>query len=78
MKYNTNTKGDYNDKGSILIVDDELSDLRISAVSLISGVRHMIGMTGMTKFFNTAGPCRPELHYMVDPLPRLSGVVFYP
>ncbi len=28
----------------------------------------------MTRFFNTAGPCRPDLHYMVDPLPRLSGV----
>ena len=28
----------------------------------------------MAKFFNTAGPCRPEIHYMVDPLPRLSGV----
>ncbi len=31
-------------------------------------------MTGMTKFFNTAGPRGPDLHYMVDPLPRLSGV----
>lgn len=28
----------------------------------------------MKKFFNTAGPCRPERHYMVDPLPRLQGV----
>ncbi len=28
----------------------------------------------MNKFFNTAGPCRPEKHYLVDPLPRLSGV----
>ena len=22
------------------------------------------------RFFNTAGPCRPEIHYTVDPLPR--------
>ncbi len=28
----------------------------------------------MTRFFNTAGPCRPDLYYMMDPLPRLSGV----
>lgn len=28
----------------------------------------------MTRFFNIAGPCRPEIHYMVDPLPRLPGV----
>ena len=26
------------------------------------------------RFFNTAGPCRPELHYTVDPLPRLPKV----
>jgi hypothetical protein len=26
------------------------------------------------RFFNTAGPCRPELHYTVDPLPRLPEV----
>ncbi len=26
------------------------------------------------KFFNTAGPCRAEIHYVVDPLPRLSGI----
>ncbi|MCP4687268.1 MAG: ATP-binding protein [Desulfobacterales bacterium] len=25
----------------------------------------------MPKFFNVAGPCRPELHYMIDPLPRI-------
>ena len=28
----------------------------------------------MPRFFNTAGPCRPEIHYTVDPLPRLSGI----
>lgn len=28
----------------------------------------------MTRFFNIAGPCRPEIHYMIDPLPRLPGV----
>lgn len=28
----------------------------------------------MTKFFNTAGLCFPEDHYMVDPLKRFSGV----
>ena len=28
----------------------------------------------MHKFFNTAGPCQPDIHYVVDPLPRLSGV----
>ncbi|MDM8525639.1 ATP-binding protein [Desulfococcaceae bacterium HSG8] len=28
----------------------------------------------MSKFFNTAGPCKQELHYMVDPLPRLPIV----
>ncbi|MCP4695630.1 MAG: hypothetical protein GY862_02105 [Gammaproteobacteria bacterium] len=28
----------------------------------------------MNKFFNTAGLCRPDIHYMVDPLPRLSGI----
>ncbi len=28
----------------------------------------------MPKFFNTAGPCRAEIHYVVDSLPRLSGV----
>ena len=26
------------------------------------------------KFFNVAGPCQPDIHYMVDPLPRLTGV----
>ncbi|MCP4694609.1 MAG: ATP-binding protein [Desulfobacterales bacterium] len=26
------------------------------------------------RFFNTAGHCKPDKHYMVDPLPRLSGV----
>jgi len=26
------------------------------------------------KFFNIAGPCQPDIHYMVDPLPRLTGV----
>lgn len=26
------------------------------------------------KFFNTAGPCQPDIHYIVDPLPRLDGV----
>ncbi len=26
------------------------------------------------RFFNTAGPCRPEIHYTVDPLPRLPEV----
>jgi hypothetical protein len=28
----------------------------------------------MNKFFNTAGPCQPERHYMADPLPRLTGI----
>ncbi len=28
----------------------------------------------MHKFFNTAGPCQPDIHYMTDPLPRLSGI----
>lgn len=28
----------------------------------------------MARFFNTAGPCQPEIHYTVDPLPRLPGV----
>jgi hypothetical protein len=28
----------------------------------------------MKKFFNIAGPCRTELHYMIDPLQRLEGV----
>ncbi|MEN8215350.1 MAG: AAA-like domain-containing protein [Pseudomonadota bacterium] len=28
----------------------------------------------MKKFFNTAGPCRPDKHYTVEPLSRLSGV----
>ncbi len=28
----------------------------------------------MPRFFNTAGPCRPEIHYTVDSLPRISGV----
>lgn len=26
------------------------------------------------RLFNTAGPCRPEIHYTVDPLPRLPEV----
>lgn len=26
------------------------------------------------KFFNTAGPCQPDIHYLVNPLPRLEGV----
>ncbi|WP_438016271.1 AAA family ATPase [Sorangium sp. So ce315] len=26
----------------------------------------------MARFFNTAGPCRPDLHYMVDPLRRIE------
>ncbi len=28
----------------------------------------------MPRFFNTAGPCRPEYHYTVDPLPRLPQI----
>ncbi len=28
----------------------------------------------MDKFFNTAGPCRSDLHYMLDPMTRLNGV----
>jgi len=28
----------------------------------------------MDKFFNTAGLCKPEDHYMVDPLKRLTDV----
>ncbi|MBU0566574.1 AAA-like domain-containing protein [bacterium] len=28
----------------------------------------------MARFFNTAGPCKPENHYTVDPLPRLPDV----
>ena len=28
----------------------------------------------MTRFFNTAGPCKPEIHYTVDSLPRLPDV----
>jgi len=28
----------------------------------------------MHKFFNTAGACQPDIHYVVDPLPRLSGI----
>ena len=28
----------------------------------------------MPRFFNTAGPCNPDWHYTVDPLPRLSGI----
>ncbi len=28
----------------------------------------------MTRFFNTTGPCRPEIHYMADPLSRLPMV----
>ena len=30
--------------------------------------------TESPRFFNTAGPCRPEIHYTVDSLPRLQGV----
>lgn len=26
------------------------------------------------RFFNTAGPCRPEINYTVNPLPRLPEV----
>jgi len=32
----------------------------------------------MARFFNTAGPCRPELHYMLPPerrLPELRGLI---
>ncbi len=28
----------------------------------------------MSRFFNTAGPCQPEIHYQINPLPRLDGV----
>lgn len=28
----------------------------------------------MQRYFNTTGPCFPEWHYMVPPLPRLKGV----
>ncbi|WP_207679794.1 ATP-binding protein [Desulfonema magnum] len=31
-------------------------------------------VSNMTKFFNTTGPCRPEIHYMADPLSRLPMV----
>ena len=27
------------------------------------------------RFFNTTGPCFPERHYMVPPLPRLKGMM---
>ncbi|MCP4691846.1 MAG: AAA family ATPase [Desulfobacterales bacterium] len=29
----------------------------------------------MTRFFNTAGHCKPDIHYTVDPLPRIDGVM---
>ncbi|MBU1487728.1 AAA-like domain-containing protein, partial [bacterium] len=28
----------------------------------------------MARFFNTAGPCRPDMHYTVDSLPRLPEI----
>ncbi len=28
----------------------------------------------MERFFNTAGPCKPDIHYMLPPLDRLPGV----
>jgi hypothetical protein len=28
----------------------------------------------MGRFFNTAGPCKPDIHYMLPPLDRLPGV----
>jgi hypothetical protein len=28
----------------------------------------------MPRRFNTAGPCKPDLHYMVPPLARLGSV----
>src|SRR6478672_887965 len=28
----------------------------------------------MARFFNTAGPCRPEMHYMLQPERRLPGL----
>ncbi len=28
----------------------------------------------MKKFFNTAGPCQSDIHYMVNPLTRLKGI----
>ena len=28
----------------------------------------------MPRQFNTAGPCRPDIHYTVDSLQRLAGV----
>ncbi|MEZ4408300.1 MAG: ATP-binding protein [Polyangiales bacterium] len=31
-------------------------------------------MTRTRRFFNTAGPCRPELHYMLPPDPRVPAV----
>jgi hypothetical protein len=29
----------------------------------------------MHKFFNTAGACQPDIHYVVDSLPRLSTLI---
>ena len=28
----------------------------------------------MNKFFNTAGLCKPDRHYMVDPLKRVNDI----
>jgi predicted AAA+ superfamily ATPase len=28
----------------------------------------------MQRFFNTAGPCQPDIHYMVPPLDRLPNL----
>jgi Holliday junction resolvase-like predicted endonuclease len=28
----------------------------------------------MTRFFNTAGPCKPDIHYTLDPMKRLQSV----
>ncbi len=39
---------------------------------MIAAEHAMLGR--VTRFFNTAGPCRPDLHYMIDPLRRLEGV----
>jgi hypothetical protein len=31
-------------------------------------------MSAMPRFFNTAGPCNPEDHYMLPPERRLPGI----
>jgi len=47
-------------------------DIFFTDCAIINVLASMNGMTYMKRFFNNAGPIKPELHYHINPLTRLD------